>query len=122
VTHERAGAEAASADERRAIRVAGAQRDLLGRNAQNIRNKLGKDGLVPLAGRARQREKVERAIGVEANRDLLLADAAGRLDEDRAADAPQFATPFCISAPTLEAPPIGFLQRLLQKDRRSPLS
>ena len=61
-------------------------------------------------------------MGIEADRDLFLANAAGRLDEYRQADATQLAVALGVAAAALEALPVGLIQRLLEQPRRIPLS
>src|SRR5262249_32547502 len=81
VADERARAEGAGSDERRAVGIAGAQPHGVRRNAEDIGDDFGKDRLVSLPGCARNGEEIEGAVGGETDRDLFLADRAGRLDE-----------------------------------------
>ena len=118
VADERARSEAAGSDQRRPVGVAGLQPYGAGCDAQDIGDQLREHRLVPLAGPARQREEIERTVGVEANRDLFLADAAGRLDEHGAADSAQLAVAPSGAAAAFEPFPIGRRERLLEQARR----
>ena len=79
---ERARSETAGSNQRRCVRVTGTQTSPYSDgDAEDIRDKLGEHGLVPLSGPARQGEEIKSAIGIEADGDLFLANATGRLDE-----------------------------------------
>src|SRR5215470_609264 len=118
MTDERARAERAGADQRRPVRVARAQRDGFRRDAENLADDVRKHRLMALARRARQRVELHMARGIEPDRGLLLAEAAGRLDEDGASDAGELAARFGYAAAALEAAPVRALQRLRQQPRR----
>ena len=84
--------------------------DCLGFDTEQFGDDVGVHGLVALP--ARTGEGVERnfAVGSEADCDLLLADAAGRLDKERKSDAAQLAAPLRLAPPRRECVPIGSLQ------------
>src|SRR5262249_56395777 len=96
--------------ERRPVGIACAQHDLVGRNPEDLANDVGEHGLVALPRRPRQRVEPYVATGVEADGDLLLADAARGLDEHRAADAAQLVARFRLGAAGFAAPPFSSLQ------------
>ena len=116
VRSRRARADRAAAGERRPGRVARAQDDVAGVDAEDLRHDLGIHRFMPLPRRAG--EHVERGVAriAELDRRLLLGDgpAARGLDEHRAADAAQ-SPPFQGSlAPLLERAPFGLKERLLE--------
>ena len=74
-----------------------------------LADELGENRLVALSARPRDVMQDERAVAVEADRRLLLGDAAAarRLEEEGAADAANLAAPRRLRAPRGKAAPVA---------------
>ena len=114
-----ARADRRRADERRPVRIARAAFDSRRVEPEPAPHQLGEHRLVALAARPCDVVQNELAVAVEADRRLVLGDAAaaGRLEEQGAADAAELSAPRRLGAARRKAVPVARAFRALDEAR-----